>query len=45
MKKLLQVILAGWGAKKIGGMGCGCVGTVVVFLILFTILGYIFELF
>ena len=45
MKKLLQIFLAGWGAKKIGGMGCGCIGTVVVFLILFALLGFVFDMF
>ncbi len=39
MKNLLKALIAGWGAKK---MGCGCVGTVVVFLIIFYLLGYIF---
>jgi uncharacterized membrane protein len=42
MKKLLRVLLAGWGAKKIGGGGCGCVGVIVVFLILYYLLGYVF---
>lgn len=42
MKKLFRVLLAGWGAKKIGGGGCGCIGVVVVFIILYYLLGYVF---
>jgi len=40
MKTLLRALLAGWGAKKFGG-GCGCVGIIVVFIILWIILGYL----
>lgn len=40
MKNILRAILAGWGAKKLGG-GCGCVGIVVVFIILWIVLGYL----
>ena len=42
MKKLLRILLAGWGAKKIGGGSCGCIGVVVVFIILYVLLGYVF---
>lgn len=45
MKKLLQILLAGWGAKKIGGGRCGCIGTIVVFIILYVILGFVFQWF
>lgn len=45
MKNLLRAILAGIGAKKIGGGKCGCIGTIVVFLILYWLLGYVFEVF
>ncbi|MGB0788128.1 MAG: hypothetical protein ACPG7E_04545 [Marinirhabdus sp.] len=38
MKKLLRILLAGWGAKKIGGGKCGCVGVIVVFIILYFVL-------
>jgi hypothetical protein len=38
MKNILRAILAGWGAKKLGG-GCGCVGIVIVFIILWVLLG------
>ncbi|APU69965.1 MAG: hypothetical protein VX712_00595 [Bacteroidota bacterium] len=40
MKNLLRAILAGWGAKKLGG-GCGCIGVIVVFIILWILLGYL----
>jgi len=40
MKTILRALLAGWGAKKFGG-GCGCFGIVIVFIILWVILGYL----
>jgi len=40
MKSILRAILAGWGAKKLGG-GYGCFGIIVVFIILWIILGYL----
>ncbi len=42
MKKLLRILLAGWGAKKLGG-GCGCVGTIIAFIVLYILLGYVFD--
>ena len=36
MNKLFKTIIAGYGAKKLGS---GCVGTVVVFIILYWLLG------
>lgn len=45
MKKLLRFFLAAWGAKKIGGGSCGCIGTIVVFIILWVILGFVFDWF
>jgi sugar phosphate permease len=45
MKNLLRALLAGWGAKKIGGGKCGCIGTIFVFLILFWLLGFVFDMF
>ena len=36
MKNLLRALLAGYGAKKLGG---GCFGTVLVFIILWVLLG------
>ena len=43
MSKLLRAVAAGYGAKKLGG-GCGCFGIVIVFLILWWLLGN-FEIF
>lgn len=37
MSKLLRAGVAGWGAKK---SGCGCFGTVFVFMILWWFLGH-----
>ncbi|MGH2564297.1 MAG: hypothetical protein ACRDE5_07280 [Ginsengibacter sp.] len=36
MNKLVRALIAGWGAKKIGG---GCVSTIVVFIIIYYALG------
>ena len=38
MNKFFKVLLAGWGAKKLGG---GCIGTIIVFIILYWLLGYV----
>ncbi|MDX1769104.1 MULTISPECIES: hypothetical protein [Arenibacter] len=43
MQKIIRALLAGWGAKKIGGGKCGCIGAVIVFLILYWLLGYVFN--
>lgn len=45
MKNLVRAIIAAIGAKKIGGGKCGCIGTIVVFIILYWLLGYVFEVF
>lgn len=45
MEKLIRVILAWFGAKKIGGGKCGCIGTLFVFIILYWLLGYVFKVF
>jgi hypothetical protein len=37
MSKLLRGLAAGWGAKKLGG---GCLSTIIVFVILWWILGH-----
>lgn len=37
MSKILRGVVAGWGAKQ---AGCGCFGTVVLFLLLWWVLGY-----
>lgn len=44
MKNIFRALLAGWGAKKVGGGKCGCIGTVVVFIIIYVLLGPIFNL-
>lgn len=36
MSKILRGVVAGVGARK---SGCGCIGTVVMFFILWTLLG------
>jgi hypothetical protein len=41
MSKLLRGLAAGYGAKKMGG---GCLGTVLVFIVLWFVLGY-FDIF
>ncbi len=38
MSKLLRGVAAGWGAKKLGG---GCLSTIVVFVILWYLLGHV----
>jgi hypothetical protein len=38
MSKLLRGLAAGYGAKRLGG-GCGCFGVVIVFIILWILLG------
>jgi len=37
MQNWLRAIVAGYGAKKLGG---GCVGTIVVFILIYWLLGY-----
>lgn len=39
MGKLARIGLAGYGAKKLGG---GCISTVLIFIVLFWLLGYVF---
>ena len=36
MNKLIRALIAGWGAKKIGG---GCITTIIVFIIIYYALG------
>lgn len=38
MRNLFRALIAGWGARKLGG---GCLGTIIIFLILFWLLGRI----
>jgi len=37
MNKLIRTLIAGWGAKKLGG---GCIGTIITFIIIYYLLGY-----
>lgn len=39
MNGFFKTLLVGWGAKK---AGLGCVGTIIVFIILYYILGVLF---
>lgn len=39
MRGLIRTLLAGWGAKKLGG---GCFSTIIIFIVLFWLLGYVF---
>jgi hypothetical protein len=41
VSKLLRGVAAGWGAKKLGG---GCLSTVIVFFVLWYLLGH-FDIF
>jgi hypothetical protein len=36
MSKLLRGLAAGWGAKKLGG---GCLSTIIIFVVLWYLLG------
>ncbi|ADY51993.1 hypothetical protein Pedsa_1428 [Pseudopedobacter saltans DSM 12145] len=38
MNKFFRVLIAGWGAKKLGG---GCLLTIIIFIILYYLLGYL----
>ena len=38
MNGLIKTLIAGYGAKKLGG---GCIGTIVVFIIIFYVLGHL----
>jgi len=38
MNNFLKALIAGYGAKKLGG---GCLGTVVVFVIIYMLLGHV----
>lgn len=39
MEKIARGCLAGWGASRFGG---GCLGTILVFILLYWLLGFIF---
>jgi len=38
MNKFFKTIIAGWGAKK---LGLGCFGTIIAFIIIYWLLGYL----
>lgn len=38
MRGLFRTLLAGYGAKKLGG---GCLSTIVIFIILYWLLGHV----
>ena len=38
MNGFFKKIIAGYGAKKLGG---GCFGTIIIFIIIFYLLGYL----
>ena len=38
MRNLIRMLLAGWGAKKMGG---GCVSFIIIFFILYWLLGHL----
>lgn len=44
MKDIFRALAAGWGAKKLGGGKCGCIGTIILFIILYILLGPVFNL-
>jgi hypothetical protein len=41
VSKLLRGLAAGWGAKKMGG---GCLSTIIIFIVLWYVLGH-FDIF
>jgi hypothetical protein len=36
MNSFFKALIAGWGAKKLGG---GCLSTIVIFIVIYTLLG------
>ena len=38
MNGFFKTILAGWGAKKLGG---GCLGTIILFFVIYWLLGHL----
>ncbi len=39
MRDIFRALIAAWGAKKFGG---GCITTIILFIVLFWLLGYLF---
>jgi hypothetical protein len=40
MRNLIRGLIAGYGAKKLGG---GCISTIIIFIILYWLLGFVFR--
>lgn len=38
MRNLVRALLAGWGARKLGG---GCLSTLLIFILLYWLLGHV----
>lgn len=38
MRNIFRALLAGWGAKKLGG---GCLTTIIIFIILYWLIGVV----
>ena len=36
MNNFFRALIAGWGAKKLGG---GCLSTIIIFIVIYTLLG------
>lgn len=43
MKKIIRALLSGYTAKKMGGGKCGCIGTIVIFIIIYWLSGYLIN--
>jgi hypothetical protein len=39
MRNIFRALIAGWGARKLGG---GCLTTIIIFIILYWLLGHVF---
>jgi hypothetical protein len=39
MRNIFRALLAGWGARRLGG---GCLTTIIIFVILYWLLGHVF---
>jgi hypothetical protein len=37
MNKLIRGLIAGYGAKKLGG---GCISTIIIFIVIYSLLGH-----
>lgn len=39
MRNIFRALLAGWGARRLGG---GCITTILIFILLYWLLGHVF---